>query len=70
MNIAHHQSDSSFHSYSRWGYVVVAGGWVFDHTLEAEDTKLSPAGRKVGVGYFGHTCERHRLIIRFLLHDH
>ena len=68
MNVPHHQSHCSLYPYSWRRNVVVACSGVFDDAFEAQDTELPPAGREIGVGYFGHTCERHLSIIRFLLH--
>lgn len=69
VDVSHDQSDCAFDAACRGGQGIVAGFWVVDNALEAEDSKVSPASWEVGVGDLVYGSEGHLfLIIRFGAH--
>ena len=67
VEVAHDEGDCGFGAGERGGEVGVAGGWIGDDALEAEDAEVSPAGGEVGVGDLANVREAggfgHRWII-------
>lgn len=62
VDVSHDQCHGGFYAAGRGGNVVSTVGRVINQALEAEDTEVSPAGGKIGVGYFGYACEFHLLV--------
>lgn len=70
VDVAHDEGHSPFDAPGGDGNRVVAGLGVVDNALEAENAEVSPAGRKICIGYLADGRERHGDIIRFCAHKY